>query len=251
VFDLLVVATSLCKGAPLVIPTKRTAVMNRWLSAPGAKLRPGGQLTKDGIILWVEVPEPAVKAVGGCVGVDVGVNKLVSLSDGQHLGTQFRAIRDKVARRRAGSAGKLRAMRHRDNYIGQVVNQIPFEALRMVALEDLTGLKKGKKPGQSKSFRRAMAPWSYRQVRQRIEDKARQHGVRVVVVDPRGTSCTCPRCGTASAKNRVAEDFRCIGCGHHSDADTVGAMNVLAKAARLAGILEPPVLCKSVSLLKL
>jgi IS605 OrfB family transposase len=244
VFDLLVIVTSLNKGNKLVIPAKRTAMLIKWLAVPGAKLRPGGMLTRDGIILWVEVPEPAEKTVGGSVGLDVGVRKLVSLSDGRHLGTHFRAIRDKVARRKNGSAGKRSAMRHRDNYIGQVVNQIPFEALKMIAIEDLTGISKGKKKGQTRSFRRVMAPWAYRQVRQRIEQKARQHGVRVVAVDPRDTSRRCPRCGTVSAKNRVAEVFHCVGCGHHSDADTVGAVNILAKAMRFIGSVEPPVLTK-------
>jgi putative transposase len=62
-------------------------------------------------------------------------------------------------------------------------------------------------------------------------------GGTLLLVDPRNTSRTCNACGHVSADNRVSQSaFKCIACGHASNADTNAAKNILGRAglARIA-----------------
>jgi len=64
-----------------------------------------------------------------------------------------------------------------------------------------------------------------------VEYKAAAKGVPVVLVDPRNTSRTCPRCGTIDRKNRrTREEFRCVSCGLAGSADRIAATNIAARA---------------------
>lgn len=217
-------------GKWLTLPCKATKRLRYWLEQPGAKLIIGCQIYTDHLLLWVDIPEPALPPGSHEIGIDVGVNKLIATSDGDKLGTNFKQLSAVVRRKMPGSRGRLRANRRRDQFIRRTVNQLPWGNLARIAIEDLTGLKKGKKRGRGKKFRKAMAPWRYRLVRKVVEEKACQNGVLVVAVPPRGTSRTCPNCGTESSLNRRDEDFLCISCDHAGDADVVGAGNILSRA---------------------
>jgi len=60
-----------------------------------------------------------------------------------------------------------------------------------------------------------------------IEYKARLSGVRVVAVDPRNTSRTCPVCGHCEKANRRSQaQFLCVSCGHAGLADSIAAQNI-------------------------
>ncbi|MFI7634953.1 RNA-guided endonuclease InsQ/TnpB family protein [Nonomuraea sp. NPDC049400] len=66
-----------------------------------------------------------------------------------------------------------------------------------------------------------------------LANKAESAGRRVIEVDARNTSRTCPRpqCGHVSAENRKTQaEFRCTACGFTANADHVGAINVLNRA---------------------
>ncbi|MGW8767019.1 RNA-guided endonuclease InsQ/TnpB family protein [Streptomyces sp. NPDC055815] len=61
-----------------------------------------------------------------------------------------------------------------------------------------------------------------------LTSKAESAGREVIAVNPRNTSRRCPECGHTAKENRpTQETFHCVGCGHSSHADTVGAVNVL------------------------
>ncbi len=239
-FDLIIKLSVLKKGERLTIPTKRTAVLNKWLAQPSAKLIQGCALNEHGLILWVEVPDVEIKTDGDVLAVDVGVNKLLSDSNGNHYGEEFKKIRDKIKRRKPGSKGRRRAFKERDNLINRTVNQLPWGAINTIGVEALHDMKRGKKKGRGKTFRKAMAPWTYRRALNRIEDKAQENRVRLVLVDPANTSRTCPDCGAAHKENRRGETFQCIICGRAGDADTVGALNVLARTLATLGSVESP-----------
>jgi putative transposase len=58
-----------------------------------------------------------------------------------------------------------------------------------------------------------------------VEYEARERGLEVVKVDPRGTSSRCPRCG-----GRLAEDgyrvLSCKKCGFIGDRDVIVTVNL-------------------------
>ncbi|KIZ13610.1 RNA-guided endonuclease InsQ/TnpB family protein [Streptomyces natalensis] len=64
-----------------------------------------------------------------------------------------------------------------------------------------------------------------------LAQKAESAARRVIPVDARNTSCTCPECGHVAKENRVTQSkFECVKCGHVANADRVGALNVLNRA---------------------
>ena len=193
--DLVVLLSSLKKGERLTLRTKRTAVLKKWLACPGARLVQGAGLGGgDLLTLWVELPKPELRLTGPVLGVDVGVRQLLATSDGMFLGSGFRDVRDKVKRRKPGSKGRRRARRERDDLICSAVKQLPWTEISAVALEDLTGIKRGKKPGQGKALRRALAAWRTPLVHQRALALAAEHGVLAISVPPCSNSTTCLVC---------------------------------------------------------
>jgi IS605 OrfB family transposase len=243
-FDLVIKLSCLEKGKRLILPTKKTKMLNKWASKPLARIIQGCSLNENSITIWVDLPDLDAKK-GDSLGVDIGINKLISSSDGSHLGTEFKALRDKIKRKKPGSKAKGRAIKERNNFIRRIVNMLPWSSLGLLAIEDLKHMKTGKQKNRGKQFRKAMMPWTYCQVIEVLKQKAQENRVHLVAVAPAYTSQTCPSCETASKGNRKAEKFCCINCGYSHDADTVGAINILVKALRLIGSVESPMLLNS------
>jgi len=245
-FDLIVRISSLVDRQRITVPTRKTAVANKWLAVGGSMWIQGCALSEDSLILWVEVPDATLKTTGRVLAVDVGINKLLSDSDGNHYGRTFKVIRDKILRSKPKSNARYRHYRERTNYINRTVNQLPWPELRAIGHEVLTDLKQGKKPNRSKAFRKAVAPWTYRLVLTRIDCKALENRVRPVGYDPRNTSRECPECGNCEKENRNGENFLCRSCGHAEDADTIGARNGLARTLAILGSVESPGLQRAI-----
>jgi hypothetical protein len=239
-FDLVIKLSTLRRGQRITIPTRKTAVINKWLSMPGARIVQGCALSEKALVIWIECDEPEKRESGDVLGIDVGINKLIATSEEKAIGSNWKAISAKVRRCRPGSKGKQRARITRDCYVNRAVKQLPWDRLQAVGFEDLIGLKKGKSKSRGKNFRKAAAPWTYRQVRQRIECLASEHRVRPIAVDPRGTSRTCPACGGEDRRNRKGEMFRCVACDHTGDADFIGARNILTKTIAALGHVRFP-----------
>lgn len=55
-------------------------------------------------------------------------------------------------------------------------------------------------------------------------------GYDFIEVIPDYTSQVCPVCGCLNPENRNGKDFTCKYCGHHDDADHVGALNIKVRA---------------------
>ena len=244
-YDLVIRLSSLDKGHKLTIPTRNTAIINKWLAYPEAKCIQGCALGETSLILWIDIPEQETHSLATqFLGIDIGVHKLISDSHGNFYGTAFTQIRDKIVRRQPGSKGRQKAFKERDNYINHTLNQLSWQSFQVLGVEALHDMKRGKQTHRGKAFRKAMAPWTYRRVLTRIEHKAQENRVRLVAVSPSYTSQTCPVCSTVSKNNRKGESFSCVSCGYTADADHVGAQNILARTLREVGSVESPTLQK-------
>jgi hypothetical protein len=193
-FDRVVRLSTLGPRARITIPTRKTRVLNKWLSMSGARMVQGCAWSEKAIVIWVEFPQPQAREGGDVIGIDVGINKLIATSDARAIGQDWRQISARVRRRRRGSKGKRRARIARDHSINHAVKQSPWQRLSATGFEDLNGLKKGKSATGGKNFRKAAAPSTYRRVRQRIDCLAAENRVLPIAVDPRGTSRTGAAC---------------------------------------------------------
>jgi transposase len=239
-FDLALRLSLLKKGRRLTILTRRTEVLNKWLAKQGAHLIHGCALSESSLIVWVEISAQEPKAKGEVLAVDLGVNKLLADSNGEHYGREFKAVRDKIRRRKPGSLSLSAARREREHFINHTVKGLPWDRLQALGVEDLRDLKRGKQKGRGRRFRKAIAPWTYRHVLNRLACLAQENRVLLVRVAPANTSRTCPVCGWCEADNRKGERFCCRSCGHAADADTVGAVNLLVRTLATLGSVASP-----------
>jgi putative transposase len=203
-----------------------------------------------------ELPElKPLDEVGSIVGIDVGINKLVALSDGSFVenprfGTNKRTRRRlrirqrRVNRKQKGSknrakAGKAVAKTHRkvalkrDDHQWKAANKVVNTA-EAVAHEDLNiqGMKKRCKPkrvkgrfmpnGQSakRGLNRSISDAAWGGIFAKTAWLALKLGKPVAKYDPANTSRECSECGHVSKGNRDGEKFICENCGHIDHADT-------------------------------
>ncbi|HEX5458125.1 MAG TPA: transposase [Candidatus Nitrosotalea sp.] len=103
-----------------------------------------------------------------------------------------------------------------------------------IIMEDLKGIRKlyRRGNGQGKKYRRKMNSWSFYELQQQIEYKARWLGLPVEYVKAYGTSSKCAMCGS----KLVPEERRkmsCSICKSIVDRDVNAAHNILLRGARV------------------
>jgi len=241
-FDLVVRISGLIKGQRITIPTRHTAVTRKLLKR--GEFVQGCSLSEERLTLWIDVPDTETKT-GATLGIDLGMNKLISDSNGNHYGREFRAISAKIRASKPKSKARHRHYAERENFINRTINLLPWSLLAVIGVEALNDMKRGKRKNRGKQFRKALAPWTYRRVLDRIGHKAEENRVRLLAVPPAYTSQMCPQCGAVARENRRGEDFHCVACHHTGDADTIGATNVLGRTLETVGSVESPMLERS------
>jgi putative transposase len=214
-----------------------------------------------------ELPEIADKRINSSVGIDVGINKLVSLSDGsfienprfatnkktrRQLRIRQRRVNRKVKssnnRRKAGvEVAKLhkKTTDKREAYQWQAASKI-VKTADAVVHEDLNikGMKarcKTKRNGQGRAMpngqsakrglNRSISDAAWGGLFQKIGWLGAKAGKPVLAVNPRYTSQECSACGHVSKANRDGEKFVCEACGHIEHADTQASRTVNKRAA--------------------
>jgi putative transposase len=207
-------------------------------------------------------PLPEVKSI---VGIDVGVNKLVALSDGSFIENKRIATNDRTARRlrmrqRAasrkvnGSNNKSKAykrlakMQHklsqkRDGYNWQAANKI-VKTAEAIAREDLKiqNMVKRAKPkhdgkgsyqhngaSQKTGLNKVILDCGWGDIFNKIGWLALKAGKPVVAVSPKHSSQECPKCQHIAKGNRDGEKFVCTACGYTEHADTKASRTIAGR----------------------
>jgi transposase len=117
--------------------------------------------------IFFEKEKLEVKKEGKKIGIDIGINKLLSLSEGTQLGERIKGLINKLNRKRQRTKGWYRCLDEIKNYIGEQVNKIPFKECCLIVLE-------------------------------RIRLACEMSRVQLREVNPAYTSQTCRRCGYRS-----------------------------------------------------
>jgi IS605 OrfB family transposase len=204
------------------------------------------------------VEEPKPIDVSEALGVDLGVTNIAVDSDGAvHSASHINNVRFRHRRLRAKlqAKGTQSAKRHlkklsgKEHRFAKDTNHCISKKLvakakdteRAIALEELGGIRD--RVTVRRAQRATRHSWAFFQLRSFVAYKAKRAGVPVILVDPRNTSRTCPKCGHIDKGNRKSQSvFSCVACGHSGLADHIAAINIGRRA-----VVNPPIVARAVS----
>ena len=213
----------------------------------------GEQLYVD-LVYAVEV-EP-LPLSDRAVGVDLGVNQRIALSDGTLVEGRSpdrrreRRLRRAVSRCRKGSRRRRRGVAtlaretHRNRVRSRnAAHRITTDLVRghdLIVVEDLritnmtrsargTAEEPGKGVAAKRALNRRILDQSWGMILTQLTYKAAWAGRELVRVDPAYTSRTCSGCGARDAQRRYGK-YDCPRCGLVLDRDVNAARNILDRA---------------------
>ncbi|MCC8458130.1 RNA-guided endonuclease TnpB family protein [Photorhabdus aegyptia] len=206
----------------------------------------------------IDVPEPQHPSTS-IVGLDVGVAKLATLSDGTIFEpvNSFKTRQRKLARLQRQLSRKIKFSANwqkqkrkiqrlhahigniRRDYLHKTTTKISKNHA-MIVIEDLkvshmsksakgTAEQPGRHVRAKSGLNRSILAQGWYEMRRQLEYKQRWRGGRVLAVPPAYTSQRCSCCGYIAKENRRSQSqFACQVCGYTANADVNGARNILA-----------------------
>ena len=234
-------------------------IMNRFIS--GRYELCDSRIEKDGkdVYLQLVYKDTEVKQYAvdkdTILGIDLGISKAVTMAvSGSPKydfieGGEIEAFRKRTEARRRSIQNQLRYASENRKGHGRKTLLKPLEVLSSkienfkdltnhryskyivdyaikngcgtIQFEDLTGIN------NASSF---LANWSYYDLQTKVEYKAQDAGIEVVMISPKHTSQRCNKCGIIDKENRKSQEmFECINCGHKANADVNAARNIATK----------------------
>ncbi len=222
-----------------------------------------------------EVEQPVPQATTA-VGIDLGVVRFATLSDGTVYAPLNSFRRHEEALRKAQQAlarktkfsnnwkkAKAKVLRiharianARRDYLHKTTTTIS-QNHAMVCIEDLrvrnmsksaagTAEAPGRNVRAKSGLNKSILDQGWFEFRRQLDYKLAWRGGHLITVPPQNTSRTCPCCGHVSAENRQTQArFACVECGFEEHADLVGAINILRAghvrfACEVSGAVMPP-----------
>ncbi|ACX53066.1 transposase, IS605 OrfB family [Ammonifex degensii KC4] len=203
----------------------------------------------------VEVPEPARPArPEKHAAVDLGARVLVALAieglDRQLLFSAREVIKDflywtnqiageqlklnrtgKKTSRKLRRFYQLRARRLRHAFVAlaaEIVRILKRFCVTTLFIEDLTGIREDMDFGPKNILVHNF--WAFRMLRNLIEAACARAGIKVVPMEPRGTSSRCAVCGHP-VRRPVRHKAVCEKCGKLWHADANAALNILLQGS--------------------
>jgi putative transposase len=201
------------------------------------------QIELDGQYAYIIVSVPELKPIetGQFIGVDRNTTghcvvvanpqtgKVWKLGkSAEHVHKKYKTIRRTLQKK--GKFRKLKTTKRREtrkirdlnHKISRKIVQIATANGCGIKMEDLEGIRENRK--HARSFQYSLNSWSFYQLQQMIEYKARLQRIPVAYVDPAHTSQKCSRCGHIGDRN--GKEFKCPSCGHVEHADTNASFNI-------------------------
>lgn len=197
-----------------------------------------------------EISQASERSIRQVVGIDMGINFVAVSYDSRGTSLFFngRSIKDKRSNYKhmrkqlqqlgtASARRKLKRVGQRENRWMTDVNHQVSKALverygtnTLFVVEDLTGVRHATERVRVKD-RYETVSWAFYQLRTMLAYKSLMSGSKVIAVDPRYTSQTCPKCGHTEKANRHKKKhtFSCKTCKYTSNDDRIGAMNLQRK----------------------
>ena len=217
-----------------------------------------------------DIPKIELSRVKTAIAGDLGINKLISLSDNTVIPNpkffkqyeRRKAIRQRRASRKLkGSKNRAKAYQYLAKIDHKILNQrhdyhwkIAQELYRkadVLIFEDLNikGLIKKCQPKQDengkylkngrnakKALSRLIADAAWGELKIKIKSVADKLGLHFVEVNPKNSSRQCRKCGYTDKENRNKERFFCVQCNHLEDSDIQASKNLLNRGLKQLGI---------------
>lgn len=193
------------------------------------------------------------------IGVDLGIKKLITTSDGQVFDpiNSFKANQVKIARLQRKLKKKtkfsenwkklnlkINKLHHhianiRHDYLHKVTTTLSKNHA-MIVVEDLKVAnmsksakgsieKKGKNVKAKSGLNKSILDQGWSMLVGMLEYKQQWRGGLLVKVDPKYTSQTCSSCGHVAKENRLTQaKFSCVECSFSENADINASRNILA-----------------------
>ena len=198
------------------------------------------------VALSYDLPNPEVKPVGNPVGIDMGVSKRLTLSDGETV--EKRTIdRKKMIRLQRSVSRKVKGSNNRRKAVALLakewqrltdkerdyLHRLTAEIVKMydfIAVEKI----KTKNMLRNRHLAKSISEQTWGNFITLLNEKAESAGVKIVAVNPKGTSQECSSCGAEVKKDLSVRTHKC-SCGLVMDRDVNAALNILHRGITIAG----------------
>ena len=215
----------------------------------------------------IPVPErPVFNPYADIVGIDMGANRFLADSTGAYIEplNSFKNLEKKLARAQKLLARKQKFSNNwkkqkqivsrlhikiadaRNDFL-QKLSTIMSKNHAVIVAEDLTvdnmtDSAKGtiENPGKNvkakSRLNKLILDQGWSAFLRMLGYKQEWSGGKLIQVDPKNTSRTCPDCNHVSADNRKTQTlFKCTDCGYTANADYVAAINIKARGIMQSG----------------
>ena len=231
------------KGLPrIVVKPSRELPPNAFLRAIRITRKP----LRTEVALSYDLPTPEAKPASNPVGIDMGVSKRLTLSNGETVEKReidrkkLIRLQRSVSRKQRGSNNRRKAVRLLAREWQRVsdrerdyLHRLTREIVRMydfIAVEKL----KTKNMLRNKHLAKSISEQTWGKCMTLLNEKVESTGVKMVEVDPEGTSQECSACGATVKKDLSVRVHKC-DCGYVADRDVNAAINILHRGISIAG----------------
>lgn len=197
-------------------------------------------------------PTPWLEHQTEVLGIDLGLRTLMATSEGDLYGrgflNQLRKYDAQLQHIQKGlqGAGQFRLAQCRryrvlvarlrgwlkttvQTHLGALLEQ---RRPKKVIVEDLVFA--GQHGELSRRMNRLLRRFGQRYFLQTLEERQKEFGFELEMVEPAYSSQTCAKCGFVHRDNRKNEFFKCLACGHQAHADVNVAKNLARRSGQKA-----------------
>ena len=201
------------------------------------------------------------------VGIDVGINRFATMSDGSYIAplNSFKKHQDRLRHHQQELSRKVKFSQNwkkekakvqkihigvanaRKDFLHKITTTISKNHA-LVCIEDLqvsnmsksasgTQENPGKNVRQKSGLNRSILDQGWGMFRSQLAYKLEWNGGMLLAVPPQYSSQECPACHHIAKENRKTQaQFACVSCNYKNHADVVGAMNTLERGYRLLAV---------------